>query len=162
MKPTKNLLRDTADTAKAVAYTAIDSVRSAARALIGAAEDVEVGKRAKEARERGSKAMSRLAKEIESRRPNRGPTKAERARKYGLIGAGVAVGIAFIVFVPRKIMQRFRVQEEPATNRDIVPTPAQAAGGEEHSSPPSNTSAERAVPTKDPETAGDGRRSRSA
>lgn len=120
-----------------------------------------MGKKAREARKRGAKAMNRLAKEIDSRRPNRGPTKMERARKYGLIGAGVAGAIAIALYVPRKLMQRFRTPGEAPTNRDIVPTPAQAAGGEDPSSPPSNRSVERAAPTKDPEAASDGRKSRS-
>ena len=185
MKSTRQLLSDTGAAVKeffnaslrlaglAVPLTiqAGNAVISAGGRLIGTAKNADVGKTAKDLRKqarKGAKAVSKVAKEIEARRPGHRPSTAQRFRKFGIIGGAAAGVVAILVFVPRKLIERFRAQEPEsaaAPSEVVMPTPAQAAGGEAHSQAPGVTDVGHTAPTRDPKVAevgGDNRQSRSA
>ena len=163
MRSTKQILADVVETAARLAGASIRltalavplTLRLGTAALIAALKVVDpliaivrksdVGKTAK----RGSRALSRLAKEADSRRPRR-KTQPCMLRKLGIAGTAIAAVIAIILYVPRRIMDTLNPpQAEPETptaiSNETAPTdPVGEAPASPTTSPERSTEANKA------------------
>ena len=113
-----------------LAMRAADATLGLVQRLVRFSQSDEVRKKTKEARKtadkaatRGRRAVVKLAHEAEARRTGRN-RRAGRARRWGVVGAGVAAAIAVVLYVPRKLMARFKPAEpEAPSEAPATPTP---------------------------------------